>query len=142
MRDYVDSWYKTNISSREDFDQAVRVLIYNSIRNLNKSLKSIEWEQYIINIVAHSLIIHMRIHKKAREKLRKASSPSSRNSGGESLTNANFQKMFTNTLNQIRANEKSLVEAFFDLEAEIEKGVCRDCISYNSKEIEDGKTLH
>lgn len=87
------------------------------------------------------MVIHMRILKKAREKMRKANSPqSSRASTSSSetvLTNANFQKMYLNTINQIRANEKSLIEIFFDLEAEIEKGICRDCISYNSNEIED-----
>lgn len=88
----------------------------------------------------------MRILKKAREKLRKTADSPTRNnnnnnspSGESSLTNANFQRMFLNTISKIQANEKSLIEAFFDLEAEIEKGVCRDCISFNSKEIADGE---
>jgi hypothetical protein len=32
------------------------------------SVKQIEWEQFIMNIVAHNLVIQMRMYKKAREK--------------------------------------------------------------------------
>lgn len=78
----------------------------------------------------------MRIQKKAREKLRQQNSALPRSS--EPLSTGNFQKMFLNTIYQTRGNEKNLIEIFFDLEAEIEKGICRDCISYNSKEIQDG----
>ena len=180
IRDYIDSWYKTTISSKEDFGQSVRVLIYNSIRNFNKwlaqyiffsflftqnmliyfnknscfsipyrSLKSIDWEQFIISIVAHSLIVQMRILKKAREKLKNTNSPllslssstttpTTTKSSSESLTNSNYPKLFGNAINKAKTNENNLIEMFFDLEVEIEKSICRDCISYNSKEIEDG----
>jgi hypothetical protein len=78
----------------------------------------------------------MRILKKAKEKMRLASSKTT--TASEPLTTSNFQKMFINTINMSRANEKNLIEMFFDLEAEIEKSICRDGIAYNSKEIEDG----
>jgi hypothetical protein len=35
-------------------------------------------------------------------------------------------------------NETNLVEMFFDLEAELEKGTCRDEIAYSSNEREQG----
>lgn len=135
IRDYVDSWYKAQISSRDEFDQAVRALIYTSLRNLNKCLKALECEQFIVSVAAHSLIIHMRVMKKAREKMAKSTQQPA---VGEALTNANFQKMYLNTIGRAHSYEKSLIETFFDLEAEMEKAFCRDCVSYNSKEIFDG----
>lgn len=35
IRDYVDSWYKTEISGKEDFSQLIRILIYNSIKQMH-----------------------------------------------------------------------------------------------------------
>jgi hypothetical protein len=79
----------------------------------------------------------MRIMKKAREKLKNINAANTTRSN-ESLTTANYQKLFANAVGMAKTGEKNLIEMFFDLEAEIEKSVCRDCISYNSKEIEDG----
>jgi len=35
MRDYIDVWYKNEISSRNDFRQTIRFTIHNIIRYLN-----------------------------------------------------------------------------------------------------------
>jgi hypothetical protein len=36
IRYYVESWYKQNISNKEDFSYSVRVLIFSSIRQINQ----------------------------------------------------------------------------------------------------------
>jgi hypothetical protein len=107
----------------------------------------------------------MRILKKAREKLKNtnpnaatqssssSSSPSMRfNNSSESFnpgsgsaasgseSNLSYAKLLTNAISFAKVNEKSLVEIFFDLEAEMEKSICHDCVSYSSKDIEDGKS--
>lgn len=35
IRDYIDAWYKTDISSKEDFSKTIRVTIYNAVRYVN-----------------------------------------------------------------------------------------------------------
>ena len=35
MRDFVESWYKAEISSKEDFTQTIKSTIHNAIRYVN-----------------------------------------------------------------------------------------------------------
>ena len=37
IRDFIDEWYKKEISNKEDFANYIRVLIYYSIRQINQS---------------------------------------------------------------------------------------------------------
>ena len=37
-------------------------------------------------------------------------------------------------------NESNLIDTFYELEAEIEKGICRDNVTFNSPEKEHGKS--
>lgn len=90
----------------------------------------------------------MRILKKGKEKLKNTTSnvPSAQNSTPttrlDSSVNSNetslpYEKLLANAIAQARNSEKNLIEIFFDLEAEMEKSICRDCVSYSSKDVEE-----
>jgi sorting nexin-13 len=142
IRDYVDSWYKTNISSKDDFTQLVRLNVYNAIRHFNLCLKSLDCEHFLMNILAHNLVIQMRILKKSKEKVSSASNSIKNNIIASSILNSDTTssaKLLLSASQSIAAqNESNLIDTFFDLEAEIEKNVCRDQISYSSLEKEQG----
>lgn len=96
----------------------------------------------MLNIIAHNLVVQMRLLKKAKEKRNqtKTTKSSSKNedkpvnsSGG---SNSNGSSMPT-----VAQNETNLIELFFDLEAEIEKGFCRDQISFDSADREHGTLI-
>ena len=91
-----------------------------------RSLKQTDWEQFLLNIIAHNLVVQMRLLKKAKEK---------RNQSKTTKNSKNDEKPL---LIPAAQNETNLIELFFDLEAEIEKGVCRDQISYDSIDKEHG----
>lgn len=142
IRDYVDSWYKTNISSKDDFTQLVRLNVYNAIRHFNLCLKTLDCEHFLMNILAHNLVIQMRILKKSKEKVSSASNSIKNNIIASSILNndtTSSAKLLLTASQSIAAqNESNLIDTFFDLEAEIEKNVCRDQISYSSLEKEQG----
>jgi hypothetical protein len=56
IRDYIDVWYKNNISSRDQFPKNVKNAIYDAIRNVTLSLKTIDWEMFLMNQLAHNLV--------------------------------------------------------------------------------------
>jgi hypothetical protein len=56
-----------------------------------------------------------------------------------SSTSINPNKMLA-AQSKAALNETSLIETFYELEAEIEKGICRDNVTFNSPEKEHGKT--
>lgn len=56
-----------------------------------------------------------------------------------SSTSINLNKMLA-AQSKAALNETSLIETFYELEAEIEKGICRDNVTFNSPEKEHGKT--
>ena len=101
-----------------------------------------------MNILAHNLVIQMRIYKKAKEKRLNAPIPSSvlmnklnssTGSNSPSINNGNSSNLMAAAQAIAASNETNLIDMFFDLEAEIEKGICRDNISYSSAEKEHGK---
>ncbi len=72
-------------------------------------------------IVSHNLVVQMRLFKKAKDK--------------QNILNLSNDEDFLETKYKSNfQNESNLVEIFFDLEAEIEKIICRDQVSNDSKE--------
>ena len=72
-------------------------------------------------------MLHMRIYKKAKEKLR-----------ADKQNSASNLNSMTNT---VVNDDLNLVDLFFDVEADIERGICRDEISQNSNGKEQGKKI-
>jgi hypothetical protein len=91
-------------------------------------MKNIDWENFIINTMANNFLLHMRIYKKAKERLRLDKQ-------------ANSNLINSSASNQSVNEDLSLIELFFDVEADIEKGICRDEISQNSNGKEQGINL-
>ena len=151
IRDFIEAWYRPNISHNEEFSQSIRILIYNAIRQINQCLKTVDWEQFFLSFLAQNLLIQMRMFKKARDKVKvhtSATTNSIVNNASVKLTSfksINSNSQATNeaifcTLQSIgNANEASLNDLFFELESELEINVCRDCVSSSSSEREKGK---
>jgi hypothetical protein len=150
LHDFIETWYKTNISSKNDFCQDIRLAVHNIIRYLTLwyfffkfffckknlqvfyvkfSMKNIDWETFILNTLANNFVLHMRIYKKAKEKLK-----NEKQNGANTINNSNLNS----TSNTITNDDLNLIEMFFDVEADIEKGICRDEISQNSNGKEQG----
>lgn len=85
----------------------------------------------------------MRIFKKSKEKIKFLNKTSSNSASSLPQHKDHLSKM--STANQIlylneqrKSNIDSLIQTFFDLEAELEKGICRDNISLTCKKDLDG----
>ena len=105
-----------------------------------------------MNILTHNLIIQMRMLKKAKEKrtpfssssvsLLNKSSGTLASSNNSTSTNSPFSQAHASRMLAAQSlaslNEANLIEVFYELEAEIEKGACRDIITFNSAEKEHG----
>jgi hypothetical protein len=95
--------------------------------------------------------MQLRMYKKAKEKVKLNAISSVKNILNNAQYNLNNFKSFENekvnasvstTLNAIYSiYEASLIDLFFELESDMEKSVCRDCISSNSSEREIGLFL-
>ncbi|CAF4275166.1 unnamed protein product, partial [Rotaria socialis] len=95
VRDYIEIWYKTQISSDESFIDDVKSGIYTTIRHLSERLREIDWLDFCTGTIVDSFATHVRLYRNAKERLRLEQSTDIRS-------------------------------CFFDLEAEYERGICRD----------------
>ncbi|CAF4719162.1 unnamed protein product [Rotaria sp. Silwood1] len=95
VRDYIEIWYKTQLSSDESFINDVKNGIYTTIRHLSERLHEIDWLDFCTGTIVDSFATHVRLYRKAKERLRLEQSTDIRS-------------------------------CFFDLEAEYERGICRD----------------
>ncbi|CAF0922022.1 unnamed protein product [Brachionus calyciflorus] len=136
IRDFIDEWYKNEISGRDEFSNYIRNLIYYSIRQTNQCLKLIDWENFFTNVLAQNLVVQIRMFKKAREKLKKNQKSESINPA-LNLKNQSNETLFKNAQSIAQNNQKSLVEGFFDIEADFEKGICRDNLCIDLREEQD-----
>jgi hypothetical protein len=94
-----------------------------------------------MNILANNLVIQMRILKKSKEKVLNGTYLIKNNLIASSILNNDVlspSKLLLAAQSIATQNESNLIETFFDLEAEIEKGICRDQISYGSVDKEQG----
>jgi hypothetical protein len=132
IRDYIEAWYSTEISIRQDFAQLIRSSMYSAIRHVTLCMKTIDWEHFIMNILTHNLVIQMRMLKKTKENRTFCSSPQLNSPKTISSQSSKMQQAQL----QATLNEANLVDAFFELEAQIEKVICRDIITYSSAEKE------
>ena len=115
-----------------------------------------------MNILAHNLVVQMRMLKKAKEKRSKLTEDNSliknaimkiineKSEGQKSSEpppNPHEKKLIINDLltnplflsaakASANLSESNLIDLFFDLEAEHERGICRDDVTYNSADRE------
>ena len=163
IRDYIDEWYKAEISSKEEFIKILRSKIYTGIRyvnsrynytyiyryvidlnikNITYSLKDTDWENFF-TYLSHNLVVQMRLFKKAKEKHNQmkstSTSLSSLSSNDENISqSAEFSSSNSNHHHHNNGSHH-LVEIFFDLEAEIEKVICRDQVSTDLNDIDQNE---
>ena len=76
-----------------------------------------------MDTLANNFVLHMRIFKRAKErmKLEKNVNSSTKSPGNAAMS-----------------EDCALIEMFFDLEAELEKGICHDEVAYQSNGREQG----
>ena len=103
-----------------------------------------------MNMLAHNLVIQMRMFKRARDKVATAAAAKTTTPGPNLASAASSHHLveaasiaaltspssFAHAKSVAAAHELSLVDTFFELEAEIEKGVCRDLITVHASDRE------
>ncbi|CAF1464793.1 unnamed protein product, partial [Didymodactylos carnosus] len=104
VRDYIEIWYKTQISSDEDFIKDVRNGIYTTIQHLSDRMREIDWLEFCTTTVVDSFSTHVRLFRNAKERIRLE-----------------------------RPANVDVKSVFFDLEAEYEHGICRDEVCTDKK---------
>jgi hypothetical protein len=92
-----------------------------------KSVKNIDWEQFITNTLANNFVLHMRLFKKSKDKLNTVKQSVMQTTGAANTLTPSQQQL---------NDDNHVIEAFFDLEADIERGICRDevCNGTNGRE--------
>ncbi|CAF4365505.1 unnamed protein product, partial [Adineta steineri] len=70
VRDYIEIWYKTQISSDELFIKDVKNGIYITIRHLSERLREIDWLDFCTGTIVDSFATHVRLYRKAKERMR------------------------------------------------------------------------
>ncbi|CAF1211873.1 unnamed protein product [Adineta ricciae] len=71
IRDYVETWYKTGISSDQAFINDFKNGIYSTIRHLAERLREIDWLDFCTGTVVDSFATHVRLYRNAKERMRK-----------------------------------------------------------------------
>jgi hypothetical protein len=127
IRDYLESWYKPQVSNKEDYVQSIRVLIYSAIRHVNQCLKTVDWEHFFVNVLAQNLLVQLRMYKKARERVRMSTSATVKNivsgASGRLLGFKSLHACSHDTLDALfstiqaigQANEATLNDLFFEV---------------------------
>ncbi|CAF3462425.1 unnamed protein product [Rotaria socialis] len=70
VRDYIEVWYKTQVSSDESFIRDVKNGIYITIQHLAERLREIDWLDFCTGTVVDSFATHVRLYRKAKERMR------------------------------------------------------------------------
>ncbi|XP_078573316.1 sorting nexin-13-like isoform X3 [Branchiostoma floridae x Branchiostoma japonicum] len=115
FRDYVQNWYHDKISDDESFLHDLRIMTQRVIIAFANKSKEVEWVPYFTTRLVDDFASHLRLFRKAQEKVLKAE----KNPDGTPRP------------------QDDLESIFFDLEADMEKTICRDLIcTSEQREIE------
>ncbi|XP_071803237.1 sorting nexin-13-like isoform X2 [Asterias amurensis] len=113
FRDYIHPWYH-QLSDQEQFLYEIRQTMQSCIINFATKSKEVDWVHFFTRKMVDDFATHVRMFRKAQDKLKKMSLP----------------KDPTEMLPTLEA-------VFFDLEVEMENDICRELVSMDeSKEQE------
>ncbi|XP_066530742.1 sorting nexin-13 isoform X2 [Hoplias malabaricus] len=111
MRDYIQYWYYT-LSEDESFLLEIRQTVQNALVQFSTRSKEVDWQPYFTTRLVDDFATHLRVFRKAQERLNEGEDPKQRDSPDE------------------------LLDAFFEAEVEMERKICRDMVCTSPKDEE------
>ncbi|XP_005377399.1 PREDICTED: sorting nexin-13 isoform X2 [Chinchilla lanigera] len=110
LRDYVQYWYYT-LSDDESFLLEIRQALQNALIQFATRSKEIDWQPYFTTRIVDDFGTHLRVFRKAQQRI-------------------------TEKDDQMKGTAEDLIDAFFEVEVEMEKEVCRDLVCTSPKDEE------
>ncbi|KAG9333163.1 hypothetical protein JZ751_013421 [Albula glossodonta] len=111
LRDYIQYWYYT-LSNDDSFLLEIRQTVQNALVQLSTRSKEVDWQPYFTTRLVDDFATHLRVFRKAQDRLNEREDPKQRDDPDE------------------------LLDAFFEAEVEIEKRICRDVVCTSAREEE------
>ncbi|XP_071451053.1 sorting nexin-13-like [Hetaerina americana] len=154
FRDYIYPWYE-RISPNEEFPKEIRQVARTVVVEFASRMKEVDWVKYLTTWLVNDAASHLRLFRQARARLKAERSMNSQSapqqassqlfsqasgtSGPSPQASPNPQAQVnqgpTPVVSAAAAND--LEGAFFDLELEMEKDLCRDTVCTGGKEFEE-----
>ncbi|XP_068092097.1 sorting nexin-13 isoform X2 [Hyperolius riggenbachi] len=110
LRDYVQYWYYT-LSEDESFLLEIRQTVQNALVQFSARSKEVDWQPYFTTRLVDDFATHLRAFRKAQQRMAEKE-------------------------DQKKDTSEDFVDIFFEVEVEMEKGICRDLICSSSKDEE------
>ncbi|KAK3532469.1 hypothetical protein QTP86_018441 [Hemibagrus guttatus] len=111
LRDYIQYWYYT-LSEDESFLLEIRQTVQNALVQFSTRSKEVDWQPYFTTRLVDDFATHLRVFRKAQERLNEREDPKQREAPEE------------------------LLDAFFETEVELERKICRDVVCTSHKDEE------
>ncbi|XP_048059470.1 sorting nexin-13 isoform X3 [Megalobrama amblycephala] len=111
LRDYIQYWYYT-LSDDETFLLEIRQTVQNALVQFSTRSKEVDWQPYFTTRLVDDFATHLRVFRKAQERLNEREDPKQRDAPEE------------------------LLDSFFEAEVEMERNICRDMVCMSRKDEE------
>uniref|UniRef100_A0A8C2ILH9 Sorting nexin 13 n=1 Tax=Cyprinus carpio TaxID=7962 RepID=A0A8C2ILH9_CYPCA len=111
LRDYIQYWYYT-LSDDETFLLEIRQTVQNALVEFSTRSKEVDWQPYFTTRLVDDFATHLRVFRKAQERLNEREDPKQRDAPDE------------------------LLDSFFEAEVEMERKICRDVVCTSRKDEE------
>ncbi|XP_067281219.1 sorting nexin-13 isoform X3 [Pseudorasbora parva] len=111
LRDYIQYWYYT-LSDDETFLLEIRQTVQNALVQFSTRSKEVDWQPYFTTRLVDDFATHLRVFRKAQERLNEREDPKQRDAPDE------------------------LLDSFFEAEVEMERNICRDMVCMSRKDEE------
>uniref|UniRef100_A0A673IU12 Sorting nexin 13 n=1 Tax=Sinocyclocheilus rhinocerous TaxID=307959 RepID=A0A673IU12_9TELE len=111
LRDYIQYWYYT-LSDDETFLLEIRQTVQNALVEFSTRSKEVDWQPYFTTRLVDDFATHLRVFRKAQERLNEREDPKQRDAPDE------------------------LLDSFFEAEVEMERKICRDVVCMSRKDEE------
>ncbi|XDV33724.1 hypothetical protein PO909_004025 [Leuciscus waleckii] len=111
LRDYIQYWYYT-LSDDETFLLEIRQTVQNALVQFSTRSKEVDWQPYFTTRLVDDFATHLRVFRKAQERLNEREDPKQRD------------------------DPEELLDSFFEAEVEMERNICRDMVCMSRKDEE------
>ncbi|KAI4885844.1 hypothetical protein NFI96_012906 [Prochilodus magdalenae] len=111
LRDYIQYWYYT-LSEDESFLLEIRQTVQHALVQFSTRSKEVDWQPYFTTRLVDDFATHLRVFRKAQERLNERDDPKQRDAPEE------------------------LLDVFFESEVEMERKICRDMVCTSHKDEE------
>uniref|UniRef100_A0A3P9BJL4 Sorting nexin 13 n=1 Tax=Maylandia zebra TaxID=106582 RepID=A0A3P9BJL4_9CICH len=108
LRDYIQYWYYT-LSEDESFLLEIRQTLQNALVQFSTRSKEVDWQPYFTTRLVDDFATHLRVFRKAQDRL------------GD---------------REDKLSTYDLMESFFEAEVEMERKICRDVVCTSHKDEE------